>query len=66
MKTKNRPYQVVDLAPGRRIWLNTLDLSWTPHSIYGLLEVDVTVAWQFIAEHKARTDETLSFPAHLL
>jgi hypothetical protein len=65
MKTKNRPYQVVDLAPGRRIWLNTLDLSWTPHSIYGLLEVDVTVARQFIAEHKVRTGETLSFTGYL-
>lgn len=65
MKAKNRPYQVVDLAPGRRIWLNTLDLSWTPHAIYGLLEVDVTVARQFIAEHKARTGETLSFTGYL-
>ena len=65
MKTKNRPYQVVDLAPGRRIWLNTLDLSWTPHAIYGLLEVDVTVARQFIAEHKVRTGETLSFTGYL-
>jgi len=65
MKAKNRPYQVVDLAPGRRIWLNTLDLSWTPHAIYGLLEVDVTVARQFIAEHKVRTGETLSFTGYL-
>jgi pyruvate/2-oxoglutarate dehydrogenase complex dihydrolipoamide acyltransferase (E2) component len=65
MNAKNRPYQVVDLAPGRRIWLNTLDLSWTPHAIYGLLEVDVTVARQFIAEHKARTGESLSFTGYL-
>jgi pyruvate/2-oxoglutarate dehydrogenase complex dihydrolipoamide acyltransferase (E2) component len=65
MKAENRPYQVVDLAPGRRIWLNTLDLSWTPHAIYGLLEVDVTVARQFIAEHKARTGEALSFTGYL-
>ncbi len=65
MNAKNRPHQVVDLAPGRRIWLNTLDLSWTPHAIYGLLEVDVTVARQFIAEHKARTGESLSFTGYL-
>jgi pyruvate/2-oxoglutarate dehydrogenase complex dihydrolipoamide acyltransferase (E2) component len=65
MNAKHRPYQVVDLAPGRRIWLNTLDLSWTPHAIYGLLEVDVTVARQFIAEHKARTGESLSFTGYL-
>jgi hypothetical protein len=31
----------------------------------GLLEVDVTVARQFIAEHKARTGETLSFTGFL-
>ncbi len=65
MNTKIGPYQVVDLTPGRRIWLNTLDLSWTPHAIYGLLEVDVTVARRFIAEHKRRTGETLSFTGYL-
>ncbi len=66
MNTKTLPYHVVDLTPGRRVWLNTLDLSWTPHAIYGLLEVDVTVARQFIAEHKARTGETLSFTGYLI
>lgn len=59
------PYQVVDLSPGRRIWLNALDLSWTPHAIYGLLEVDVTVVRRFIAEHKRRTGEALSFTGYL-
>jgi pyruvate/2-oxoglutarate dehydrogenase complex dihydrolipoamide acyltransferase (E2) component len=33
--------------------------------MYGLLEVDVTVARQLIAEHKARTGETLSFAGFL-
>ena len=41
--------------------LNTLDLSWSSHCMYGLLEVDVTVARRFIAEHKAHTGESLSF-----
>ncbi len=59
------PYRVVELSPGRRIWVNTLELSWTPHPIYGLLEVDVTVARRFIAEHKARTGESLSFTGFL-
>jgi pyruvate/2-oxoglutarate dehydrogenase complex dihydrolipoamide acyltransferase (E2) component len=58
-------YHVVDLMPGRRAWLNTLDLAWSTHAIYGLLEVDVTVARRFIAEHKARTGETLSFTGFL-
>jgi pyruvate/2-oxoglutarate dehydrogenase complex dihydrolipoamide acyltransferase (E2) component len=34
--------------------------------MYGLLEVDVTVARQCIAEHKARTGETLSFTGYLV
>lgn len=59
------PYRVVDLAPGRRVWINTLDLSWPAHPMYGLLEVDVTTARKHIAEHKARTGETLSFAGFL-
>jgi pyruvate/2-oxoglutarate dehydrogenase complex dihydrolipoamide acyltransferase (E2) component len=66
MNEKIGPYHVVDLTPSRRVWLNTLDLSWSPHCIYGLLEVDVTVARRFIAEHKARTNETLSFTGFLV
>lgn len=33
--------------------------------MYGLLEVDVTVAWEFIAAHKAHTGEQLSFTGFL-
>jgi pyruvate/2-oxoglutarate dehydrogenase complex dihydrolipoamide acyltransferase (E2) component len=65
MNEKIVPYQVVDLTAGRRIWLNTLDLSWTAHTIYGLLEVDVTTARKYLAEHKARTGERLSLTAFL-
>jgi pyruvate/2-oxoglutarate dehydrogenase complex dihydrolipoamide acyltransferase (E2) component len=65
MNEKNGPYHVVDLPAGRRIWVNTLDLSWPAHTMYGLLEVDVTVARKLIAEHKARTGETLSFAGFL-
>jgi pyruvate/2-oxoglutarate dehydrogenase complex dihydrolipoamide acyltransferase (E2) component len=59
------PYHVVDLSPARRAWLNMLDLSGPKHCMYGLLEVDVTAVRQFIAEHKARTGETLSFTGFL-
>ena len=65
MSEKTGPYHVVDLTPARRAWLNMLDLAGREHSMYGLLEVDVTVARQFIAEHKARTGETLSFTGFL-
>jgi pyruvate/2-oxoglutarate dehydrogenase complex dihydrolipoamide acyltransferase (E2) component len=65
MKSDVGPYQVVELPPGRRIWVNTLELSWPAHTMYGLLEVDVTVPRRFIAKHKARTGETLSFAGFL-
>jgi pyruvate/2-oxoglutarate dehydrogenase complex dihydrolipoamide acyltransferase (E2) component len=65
MNINTLPYHVVDLTPGRRVWVNTLGLSWPAHTMYGLLEVDVTLARRLIAEHKARTGETLSFAGFL-
>jgi pyruvate/2-oxoglutarate dehydrogenase complex dihydrolipoamide acyltransferase (E2) component len=65
MSKNTRPHHVVELPPGRRVWVNTLNLSWPAHTMYGLLEVDVTVARRFIEEHKARTGETLSFAGFL-
>jgi len=65
MNQNIRPYHVVDLPPARRVMINMLDLSESKHCMYGLLEVDVTIARQFIAEHKARTGETLSFTGFL-
>ncbi len=65
MNEKTAAYHVVDLPPGRRIWLNTLDMSWPAHAIYGLLEVDVTVPRRLIAEHKTLSGESLSFTGYL-
>lgn len=65
MNDHTGPFEIVDLAPGRRVWVNTLELSWPAHSIYGLLEVDVTEPRRIIAEHKERTGETLSFAGFL-
>jgi pyruvate/2-oxoglutarate dehydrogenase complex dihydrolipoamide acyltransferase (E2) component len=62
---KTGPYQVVEIPPARRAWLNILDLPRPTLSMYGLLEVDVTVGRHFIAQHKARTGETLSFTGFL-
>jgi len=66
LNTKVGTYHIVDLTPGRRVWLNMLDLPGPKHWMYGLLEVDVTRARQFITQHKARTGETLSFTAYLV
>lgn len=66
MSDKVGSYQVVALPPERRIWLNVLNLPRQRNCMYGLLEVDVTAARQFIEEHKARTGETLSFTGYLI
>jgi pyruvate/2-oxoglutarate dehydrogenase complex dihydrolipoamide acyltransferase (E2) component len=66
MDAKTGAYQIVDLPPGRRMMINMLDLSGSKHRMIGLLEVDVTVPRQFMAEHKQRTGETLSFTGYLV
>jgi chloramphenicol O-acetyltransferase len=65
MDTQTNQYQTIDLTPERQVWLNILDLPRLAHPMYGLLEVDVTLARQFITEHKASTGESLSFTGYL-
>lgn len=65
MSEKIAPYQVVDLPVGRRVMTSTNDLYWKKHCLYGLLEVDVTVARQFIEQHRVQTGEQLSFTGYL-
>jgi len=49
-----------------RFMANFLNLTWAnKHSMYGLLEVDVTGAKQFIEDYKVRTGELLSFTGYL-
>ena len=59
------PYHVVDLPAERRGMPSFNDLYFRKHCMYGLLEVDVTVAEQFIEDYKARTGELLSFTGYL-
>lgn len=65
MRKETKSYHVVDIPQARRIVLNFIDLEWGGHCMYGLLEVDVTVARQFIEAHEARTSERLSFTAFI-
>ena len=58
-------YRVIEIPPARRDTHSYLDLYWWKHSIYALLEVDVTSARHFIEEHEARTGEALSFTGYL-
>ena len=65
MKEKLGSYHILHLAPARRDTPNLLDVYWWRHTVYGLLEVDVTIVRQFIAAHKARTGKGLSFTGYL-
>ncbi len=65
MNTSLGPYHVVELPAARRLMINLLDLEEPKRCMYGLLEVDVTVARKYIAEYKARTGEGLSFTGYL-
>ncbi|GAA2112335.1 hypothetical protein GCM10009841_35960 [Microlunatus panaciterrae] len=58
-------YQVTELPPARRITHNYLDLYWWKHSIYALLEVDVTDVRLAIEDYTTRTGDALSFTGYL-
>jgi pyruvate/2-oxoglutarate dehydrogenase complex dihydrolipoamide acyltransferase (E2) component len=66
VQTGPSAFQIVELSTARRFMRNMLELAGPQHCMYGLLEVDVTVARQFIAEHKAHGGETLSFTGFLV
>lgn len=66
MNQKAGRYQVIDLPLARREAPNMLDMYWGKHSVYGLLEVDVTTPRPFKADHKACTGGSLSFTGYLV
>jgi pyruvate/2-oxoglutarate dehydrogenase complex dihydrolipoamide acyltransferase (E2) component len=59
-------FTVVPFPKARHIYMDSLYLGQRQHTVYGLIEADVTNARQFIHQHKARTGETLSFTAFLI
>lgn len=62
----HRPaYRLVDVPRARWNTTDYLDLYWWKHSIYALLEVDVTRARQLIDAHEMRTGEAISFTGYL-
>ncbi len=65
MTEQAQPYRVVEFPPDRRDMPAINALNASRHFMYGLLEVDVTCARQFIAGHKAQTGESLSFTGYL-
>jgi hypothetical protein len=65
MNERIGPYHVVAFPQARQAVLSFLGLSSWGHTIFALLEVDVTVARRFMDEHEARTGEGLSFTGYL-
>jgi pyruvate/2-oxoglutarate dehydrogenase complex dihydrolipoamide acyltransferase (E2) component len=59
------PYRRVEVPPARRNTPEYLDLYWWKHSIYALLEVDVTEARRLLAAHHDSTGEAISFTGFL-
>ena len=59
-------YTVVPFPKARHIYMDSLYLGQRKHTVYGLIEADVTNVRQFIRQHKADTGETLSFTAFLI
>jgi pyruvate/2-oxoglutarate dehydrogenase complex dihydrolipoamide acyltransferase (E2) component len=59
-------YTIVPFPKARHIYMDSLYLGQRKHTVYGLIEADVTNVRQFIRQHKASTGETLSFTAFLI
>jgi pyruvate/2-oxoglutarate dehydrogenase complex dihydrolipoamide acyltransferase (E2) component len=66
MNKTSGTYQVVELSAERRSMAAFQELKADRHSMYALLEVDVSTARDFIEEYKAITGETLSFTGYLI
>jgi pyruvate/2-oxoglutarate dehydrogenase complex dihydrolipoamide acyltransferase (E2) component len=59
-------YEIKPFSSSRRLVAESLRISERKHIIQGLLEVDVTVARQFIRQYEARTGDQLSFTAFII
>jgi len=66
MSKPRAAHRVVPVPRMRQVYIDTLHLGHRKHTIHALIEADVTTARRILAEHKARTGETLSFTAFVL
>jgi pyruvate/2-oxoglutarate dehydrogenase complex dihydrolipoamide acyltransferase (E2) component len=66
MNKTSASYRIVEMPRERRGMAAYLDLKSDRHTMYALLEVDVTVARRFIEQVKDRTGEQLSFTGFLI
>ncbi|HET9587151.1 MAG TPA: 2-oxo acid dehydrogenase subunit E2 [Anaerolineales bacterium] len=66
MNQNQIPYQVLPFPMERQVTIQGGRLASRKHTIYALIEVDVTEPRRMIREYKARTGETLSFTAFVI
>jgi hypothetical protein len=63
MKRQQQDFEVVPYSKLQRVMALTLRSAQRKPMIHGLIEVDVTKVRAFLREHKAKTEESLSFTA---
>jgi len=66
MKLEQMKYQVLPFQMERQVTIQGGRLASRKHTIYALIEVDVTKPRHMIQEHKARTGEALSFTSFII
>jgi pyruvate/2-oxoglutarate dehydrogenase complex dihydrolipoamide acyltransferase (E2) component len=66
MKKQQQDFEVFPYSKLRRVMALTLRSAQHKPMIHGLIEVDVTKARSLLREHKAKTEESLSFTAFII
>ncbi len=66
MSKRPTDYAILPFPRERQVIVEGGRLASRKHTVYALIEVDVTGPRQFIREHKAQTGETLSFTAFII
>jgi pyruvate/2-oxoglutarate dehydrogenase complex dihydrolipoamide acyltransferase (E2) component len=66
MNKKNIAYHIVEMPADRRGMAAFQELKVSRHNMYALLEVDVTIARNFIEEFAKKAGEQLSFTGYLI
>lgn len=63
---ESAPYQVLPFPRERQVIADGGRIAARRHTVYGLIQVDVTEPRRALHEHQARTGETISFTAFLI
>jgi hypothetical protein len=66
MTRSANPHEIVPFPPAQHLMLDWLELEHRQHTMYGLLEVDITETRHAIRAYRARTGSPLSLTAFLI